>query len=208
MTTQVQRGAETREESGFSGRSAAPAAGPSVPEASPAQVHDWLQRGEAVLIDVREPDEHARERIKGASLLPLSRFDARSAMAAAKPGQRTVFHCRSGRRSADAVRLAAASPLAHQTVLSMQGGIEEWKKCGLSVETNASVARIGVMRQVQIVIGVGVLAGTLLGWLVHPAFLLLSAFFGTGLIFAGATGTCGLAAVLARMPWNRPTAPR
>lgn len=90
----------------------------------------------------------------------------------------------------------------------MQGGIEEWKKCGLSVETNASVARIGVMRQVQIVIGVGVLAGTLLGWLVHPAFLLLSAFFGTGLIFAGATGTCGLAAVLARMPWNRPTAPR
>ena len=31
-----------------------------------------LDRGDAVLIDVREPDEHARERIEGARLAPLA----------------------------------------------------------------------------------------------------------------------------------------
>ena len=37
-----------------------------------------LDRGDAVLIDVREPDEHAQERIEGARLAPLSRFDQAS----------------------------------------------------------------------------------------------------------------------------------
>jgi hypothetical protein len=43
----------------------------------------------------------------------------------------------------------------------------------------------------------------LLGWLVHPAFMGLSAFIGAGLVFAGVTDTCGMALVLARMPWNQ-----
>jgi hypothetical protein len=38
---------------------------------------------------------------------------------------------------------------------------------------------------------------------VSPWFLLISAFFGAGLTFAGATGTCGLALRLMEMPWNR-----
>ena len=48
-----------------------------------------------------------------------------------------------------------------------------------------------------------VLAGLLLGWLVHPAFLGLSAFVGAGLVFAGITDTCGMGMMLARMPWNQ-----
>jgi hypothetical protein len=51
-----------------------------------------------------------------------------------------------------------------------------------------------------------VLAGVALGTLVNPWFLALAAFFGAGLTFAGATGTCGLALVLMRLPWNRPLA--
>jgi rhodanese-related sulfurtransferase len=35
-----------------------------------------LEEGSAVLIDVREPHEHAREHIEGAKLVPLSRFQA------------------------------------------------------------------------------------------------------------------------------------
>jgi hypothetical protein len=38
---------------------------------------------------------------------------------------------------------------------------------------------------------------------VHPALVAIPAFFGAGLTFAGATGTCALASVLGRMPWNR-----
>ena len=48
-----------------------------------------------------------------------------------------------------------------------------------------------------------ILTGVALGTLVNPWFLALAAFFGAGLTFAGATGTCGLALVLLRMPWNR-----
>jgi hypothetical protein len=42
-----------------------------------------------------------------------------------------------------------------------------------------------------------------MGYFISPLFFLLSGFFGLGLTFAGATGFCGLARVLALMPWNR-----
>ena len=45
--------------------------------------------------------------------------------------------------------------------------------------------------------------GAALGLLVHPAFWGLSAFVGAGLFVAGATGFCGMARLLAIMPWNR-----
>jgi hypothetical protein len=51
-----------------------------------------------------------------------------------------------------------------------------------------------------------VLTGVALGVLVNPWFLAVAAFFGAGLTFAGTTGTCGLALVLMKMPWNRPLA--
>lgn len=172
--------------------------------ATPRQVHEWLASGEAVLVDVREPDEHARERIEGATLLPLSQFDPHRAATLSKPGQRIVLHCRSGRRSEDAAKLAAGA--VGTAVVSMSGGIEAWKRDGLAVTVDRAVSRVSVMRQVQMVIGAGVLAGSALAWLVHPGFLVIPAFFGAGLVFAGATGTCGLAAVLSVMPWNKSAA--
>jgi rhodanese-related sulfurtransferase len=177
-----------------------------VEEATPRQVQEWLRSGEAVLIDVREPDEHARERITGARLLPLSRFDPREAAALVKPGQRLVLHCRGGSRSADAARRAI--PLAAQTgtgvtVVSMTGGLEAWKKETLPTELNTSVSGISIMRQVQLVVGTAVLAGSALAWFVHPALVAIPAFFGAGLTFAGASGTCALATVLGMMPWNK-----
>ena len=42
-----------------------------------------------------------------------------------------------------------------------------------------------------------------MGWLVHPAWIALSAFVGAGLLMAGATGFCGMARVLMLAPWNR-----
>ncbi|RZJ93902.1 MAG: DUF2892 domain-containing protein, partial [Brevundimonas sp.] len=66
-------------------------------------------------------------------------------------------------------------------------------------------APLELMRQVQIAAGSLVLLGTVLAWLVHPAFIALSGFVGAGLVFAGASGFCGMARVLAVMPWNRRT---
>ncbi len=62
---------------------------------------------------------------------------------------------------------------------------------------------ISLERQVRIAAGLLVLLGALLGWLVHPAFIGLSAFIGAGLLFSGITDTCGMGMILARMPWNQ-----
>lgn len=176
---------------------------PTAREASPRDVHRWLNDGECVLIDVREPDEHAREHIVGSKLMPLSRFDPQAAIALARPGQKIVLHCRSGRRAADACRMALSFSDAGTTIVNMTGGIEAWKKEGLPVEVNTKVFGISVMRQVQMVIGLCVLVGSALTWFVDPRFVAIPAFFGAGLVFAGATGMCGLASVIGWMPWNR-----
>jgi rhodanese-related sulfurtransferase len=60
-----------------------------------------------------------------------------------------------------------------------------------------------MMRQVQIAAGSLVLIGVGLGAAVHPGYYALSGFVGAGLVFAGATGTCGMARLLALAPWNR-----
>lgn len=179
----------------------APAAG--IAEISPAQTQQWLNSGDAVLIDVREQDEHNREHIRGARLLPLSRFGAAQAAALAKPGQKIVFHCKGGKRSADACRLAASLAAPDRPIYSLAGGIEGWKSASLPVVVNTGVSGISVMRQVQLVIGLCVLAGSALAWFVHPGFVAVPAFFGAGLTFAGASGTCALATVMGKMPWNK-----
>lgn len=172
------------------------------PEASPEDLRRWLDGGEALLIDVREPDEFAAERIAGARLVPLSKFDPALALAMALPRQKIIFQCRSGKRSADALRLASSVAGSHE-IMSLRGGIEAWKAAGLPVQASGKGAGLSVMRQVQLVIGVMVLGGAALAAFVHPYFAGIPAFFGAGLVFAGASGTCGLAAVLSRMPWNR-----
>ena len=58
------------------------------------------------------------------------------------------------------------------------------------------------MRQVQIVAGSLVALGVALGVLVSPWMLILPAFVGCGLVFAGVSGWCGMARLLAVMPWN------
>ncbi|MFI5002997.1 MAG: YgaP-like transmembrane domain, partial [Reyranellales bacterium] len=111
-----------------------------------------------------------------------------------------IFHCRSGARTtANASRLAGTVGCE---AYILEGGLDAWKKAGLPVATDASQP-IEIMRQVQIAAGSLVLLGVVLGVWVAPAFLGLSAFVGAGLTFAGVSGWCGMAKLLALMPWNR-----
>ena len=157
-----------------------------------------LGRGDAVLIEVREPDEHARERIEGARLAPLSRFDPASLED--ERGKIAVFHCNSGNRTAQAADrlLSAGFAEAYQ----LEGGLQGWKSAGLPGVADRK-APLPIMRQVQIAAGSLVLLGIVLAVLVSPWFMALSAFVGAGLIVAGVTGFCGMANLLLHMPWNR-----
>ena len=162
---------------------------------SPARAQAILADG-AMLIDIRDGDEHARERIPEAVNLPLAQIDKLPITTGP-----IIFHCRSGMRTAaNAAQLAAAARGAPAYIL--EGGLEGWRGAGLATVADKSQP-IEIMRQVQIAAGGLVLAGVLLGTFLAPAFLALSAFVGAGLIFAGATGWCGMAALLRALPWNR-----
>ena len=168
----------------------------------PATLQSWAADDGTVLVDVREGFEHAAERIEPSLLHAMSGFNA-PALRDQCAGKRVVFYCRTGRRSADAAQRFGQAGEGGEETYHLQGGIEQWKREGLATRKSASAPKIDVMRQVQITAGSLVLTGVLLAWLVTPWAMLLSAFVGAGLVFAGASGWCGMARLLAFMPWNR-----
>ncbi len=170
-----------------------------VTDVSPDLVAEWLGQGDTVLVDVREDFEHAEERISGAILAPLSKFDPET-VRRLHPGKRVVFHCRSGKRSTDAATRFARPG---EAAFHLAGGIEGWKSAGRTVARSKAPGGLPIMRQVQLIAGSLVVVGVALGAAVSPWFLALSAFVGCGLAFAGATGWCGMALLLAKMPWNK-----
>ena len=152
----------------------------------------------AVLVDVREPGEYAGERIAGSTLEPLSRFNPENLPDT--NGKQLVLHCQTGNRSAKAAEKLFASGFDQVTHLA--GGLNAWKDAGLPTLSNKN-APISLMRQVQIVAGSLILLGTLLGVFVSPWFLLLAGFVGAGLTFAGISGSCLMAMLLAKLPYNQ-----
>lgn len=169
---------------------------------TPEEAKALAQSG-AAIVDVRDADEFAREHIPGARNAPLAALgpDAAPPMALNNSGGVLVYHCKSGMRTkANAAKLAEAAGLCEAYIL--EGGIEAWKAAGLPVAVDKGQP-LELMRQVQIAAGSLVVIGVVLGAALHPGFYLLSAFVGAGLVFAGVSGFCGMARLLAVMPWNR-----
>lgn len=104
---------------------------PAVEDLTVEQVKAGLEDGSILLVDVREPNELAAERIPGAIDFPLSAFDP---AALPDPGdKRLVFSCRSGRRSVTASKAAQATGLPYDA--HMAGGILAWKAAGFDTES-------------------------------------------------------------------------
>lgn len=166
---------------------------------SPETLKRWLDAGEAVLVDVREPAEHRACCISGAELLPMSTVTPQ-ALPALK-GKKLVIHCQAGRRGGIACeKLLGENP--ELEVYNLDGGIAAWQKAGLEVNLSGRTF-LPLDRQVQLTIGVCLLMASVLGYYVTPLFFLMTGFFGAGLTFAGLTGFCGLARLMAKMPWNQ-----
>lgn len=159
----------------------------------------WLDKGEAVVVDVREPAEYEAESISGAMLLPLSTFS--KATLPNYAGKKLVVHCRKGGRGGTACEKLLTED-QNLEIYNLEGGINAWVQAGHEVKTSGNFF-LPLDCQVQLTIGTGVLASVVLGYSVHPGFFLLSVFFGLGLINAGLTGWCGMALLMAKMPWNK-----
>ena len=168
----------------------------SLPHISPAKAKELIDRG-AVLVDIREFDEHARSRIPAARHAPLSRLDK---LEIGTEAPAVIFHCRSGNRTAsNARRLAQCTDY---DAFILDGGIDAWKNAGLPVvENKASRSRsCGRFRSLPARWFSSVLRSA------HssiPDFYALAAFVGAGLMFAGVSGSCMMARLLSFAPWNR-----
>ena len=165
---------------------------------TPNVASDRLKSGKAVLVDIREPDEYAREHIPGSISLPVSTLE--NAELTLKAGQNAIFHCKSGMRTDSNCAILAQH--VEGEAFMLDGGLDAWRAQGLPTAT-ATKAPLEINRQVQITAGSLVLLGILLGWFISHAWFGLSAFVGAGLIFAGISGWCGMATLLQAMPWNR-----
>jgi rhodanese-related sulfurtransferase len=100
-----------------------------LPDLDPGQAAELLERGEAVLLDVREPQEWAAGHAPQAEHLPLGLLTPD-----AVPQDRTVIAiCRSGNRSGTAAdTLAAAGVPVH----NLAGGMKAWTQADLPVVTD------------------------------------------------------------------------
>lgn len=151
-----------------------------------------------LLIDIREPEEYKREHIPGSKNIPLSQLAEYDF--SGEKNKTAFFLCAHGNRTKNATSLI--ENLGFQKAYCLEGGLGQWKNCGLETCINKN-APLPLMQQVQIAAGSFVLLGLLLALFISSWFLLLTAFVGTGLIFAGATGWCGLAKLLGKLPFNR-----
>jgi rhodanese-related sulfurtransferase len=98
-------------------------------ELTAAQVKEALDKGDVVLVDVREPYEWEAGRIPGARHIELERLASR---AEEVPADRpVVFQCRLGVRSAMAMQVFRASGW---DAYHMRGGIQAWVDEGLPLE--------------------------------------------------------------------------
>lgn len=166
---------------------------------SSIELQSLYSNNEVVVIDIRNQDEYKREHILGAHNIPLGNIDREKVGGIAKE-KKVVFHCQSGNRTRQHQKQLL--DLGINEVYILEKGINDWKSNNGELKVDKK-SPFPIMRQVQIIIGFMVILGIILSYFVSPYFNLLSGFFGLGLLFAGITGTCGLANMLMLLPFNQ-----
>ncbi|MBS1700244.1 MAG: rhodanese-like domain-containing protein [Armatimonadetes bacterium] len=163
------------------------------------ELNDMIQSREPIqLVDVRSPGEYASGHVPHAINIPLEQLEAR--FGDFTTGQVAVL-CQSGRRAGMACEILKSH---HDGLLLVEGGTQAWMDAGLPTVCSVS-NKWSLERQVRLGAGLMVLVGTILATLGYSAWIYLAMFVGAGLTFAGLTNICGMALLLAKLPWNRPS---
>lgn len=107
----------------FCGMEEGKAAENAVKEITVQELKDWLDRREAFqLVDVREPYEYEIAQI-GGELIPLKQVEEQLNRFSSE--RKVVVHCRSGKRSADAICLLEQK-YGFRNLYNLKGGILAW----------------------------------------------------------------------------------
>lgn len=153
----------------------------------------------ARLLDVRTTGEFESAHLPGAYNVPLDQL-TEHVREFGKVTSPVVLICQSGSRArqAEAVLREAGLERLHM----LEGGLNAWLAAGKPVKRGGKT-RISLERQVRIVAGSLVAVFSLLALLKFPLLAVVPLFIGCGLLFAGITDTCGMALLLAKLPYNR-----
>jgi len=87
------------------------------------------EEGSVILIDIREPREHANGVAEGARLLPMSQLPQRLAEIPTDPGTPVLLICNTKNRSGATLR-ALRNAGGYDHVKMVDGGMSEWVKRG------------------------------------------------------------------------------
>ncbi len=90
-----------------------------------------FQAGRAILIDIREPNEHATGVAKGAQLLPMRQLGTRLAEIPTATDMPVLLICNTQNRSSST--LSALRERGYPHVRFVQGGMSEWVRRGWPV---------------------------------------------------------------------------
>jgi sulfur dioxygenase len=175
----------------------------TVRSVSPLQLSEAASAGALRILDVRTPVEFAARRVPDSFNIPLDRLDPEMLKSSIGVDNEIYVICQTGTRSqlvAEMLRSAGFRRVVH-----VDGGTNAWVGAGLPVERSKN-SGISLERQVRITAGLAVFIGVLAGVLLHPIGYWIAGAIGAGLAYAGFANLCGLSMLLAKMPWNRPSA--
>lgn len=155
---------------------------------------------DAIIVDVRRPDEYRTLRIKGTKNYPVD--DIVSHKDELLKYKKVYIHCASGKRCKIACEALEKAGMDSDQLVHIMGESSDWKKVGLPVEETKE-GRIAVQRQVYFLASSLILIGLLLSLIYSLWWLLLPFFIGAGMFTSAVRGICYSEIILSKMPWNR-----
>jgi glyoxylase-like metal-dependent hydrolase (beta-lactamase superfamily II)/rhodanese-related sulfurtransferase len=166
---------------------------------SPRDASSLLEQDpQAKILDVRSALEFSQVHIEHSLNIPIDMISAKiNELSQSK--QNYLVLCHTGNRAAMAADMLIQSGI--HTVKVMEGGIIRWQKEKLPVTKGRG--GMSLERQVRLIAGSLVLLGIMTSWLLHWAFIFVSVFVGSGLIYAGLTDNCLMGMLLMKLPYNK-----
>jgi len=102
-----------------------------ITEITPKDALEKIEAGDAILIDVREPDEFHESHIPYATSIPMSIIDGMFHHMKFLDDKIIIFQCKMGGRSGRVCEYVQTIPDVKNSILNLQGGITAWKEDGL-----------------------------------------------------------------------------
>ena len=100
-------------------------------EVTPLEATQLLNHQDAVLLDVREPQEYQEGFLPNSIRIPLGSLSEKAAQLDKHRERPIIIVCRSGNRSAQAVRMLKR--MGYETVYNLGGGLHAWRTANLPI---------------------------------------------------------------------------